>query len=217
LQKELESLDTDFSDTTKADLFAQIERNRDRLEAGKIELATINRQVASIRRQIEQVPNRMELKEYRLRFSELYNQVSATHRSTKQFFSLYNSWEDTKRYLEKELSLLNSIVDSYQLACTTSSGREEFLRQLQSINEGMKDTGSKVEKRYQTDRFSVDTLQAEIQRLLDVKVAYEKCILELEAECRKNDQLLAECKSVEGEAKPIVQSQGSSSGESDND
>lgn len=41
--------------------------------------------------------------------------VSATHRSTKQFFSLYNSLEDTKRYLEKELSLLNSIVDSFQL------------------------------------------------------------------------------------------------------
>lgn len=65
--------------------------------------------------------------------------------------------------------------------------------------------------------FLVETLQADIQRLLDVKVAYEKCILELEAECRSNDQLLAECKAIEGEVKVPNQSQGSSSGESDND
>ncbi|ODN03546.1 Coiled-coil domain-containing protein 93 [Orchesella cincta] len=197
LQKELESLNTDSSDGTKTDLGTQLERSTARLEAGRIELAGINRKVAAIKRQIEQVPNRMELREYRLRFSELYNQVSATHRSTKQFFSLYNSLEDTKRYLEKELSLLNSIVDSYQLASTSASGREEFLRQLQSINEGMRESCSKVEKRYQIDKSAVETLQAEIQRLLDVKVAYEKCLLELEAECKRNEKLLAECKAVE--------------------
>ncbi|CAL8098985.1 unnamed protein product [Orchesella dallaii] len=197
LQKELESLNTDSSEATKTDLDAQLERNKARLEAGRIELAGINRKVAAIKRQIEQVPNRMELREYRLRFSELYNQVSATHRSTKQFFSLYNSLEDTKRYLEKELSLLNSIVDSYQLASISASGREEFLRQLQSINEGMRESCSKVEKRYQVDKASVETLQAEMQRLLDVKVAYEKCLLELEAECRRNEKLLAECKALD--------------------
>lgn len=43
---------------------------------------------------------------------------------------------------------------TFNSVCATASGREEFLRQLQSINEGMKETGAKVEKRYQSDRFS---------------------------------------------------------------
>lgn len=64
----------DFSDATKNDLVAQLERSKTRLEAGRVELAIINRKVASVKRQIEQIPNRMELREYRLRFSELYNQ-----------------------------------------------------------------------------------------------------------------------------------------------
>jgi predicted nuclease with TOPRIM domain len=64
----------DSTDESKAELLAQLEKYRSKIEAGKVELAAINRKVATLKRQIEQVPNRMELREYRLRFSELYNQ-----------------------------------------------------------------------------------------------------------------------------------------------
>ena len=97
-----------------AELQAQLEKAERKVEAGREELGNINRRLGLIQRQIEQIPHRVELREYRLRFTELYNQVSATHRQTKQYFSLYNSLEDSKRYLEKEHSLLNSIIDSYQ-------------------------------------------------------------------------------------------------------
>jgi hypothetical protein len=53
-----------------------LEKYKERIESGRIELASINRKVATLKRQIEQVPNRMELRQYRLRFSELYNQGS---------------------------------------------------------------------------------------------------------------------------------------------
>jgi len=201
-KSELEKLQSlasqsDDSQTVQGDIEAQLQRARSRLEAGKVELGAVNRKLALLQRQVEQIPNRTELREYRLRFAELYNQVSATHRQTKQFFSLYNSLEDTKRYLEKELSLLNSIVDSYHQVSSTAAGRAEFLNQLSALHAGMKDTCGKVDKRHQTERLSVEKLQHELQRLLDQKVAYEKCLKELEAECKNNDKLLSTLKKKE--------------------
>jgi len=181
---------THDTESPQSEVQAQFDRANNKVEAGRVELADLSRKLATLNRQIEQIPNRTELREYRLRFSELYNQVSATHRQTKQYFSLHNSLEDTKRYLEKELSLLNSIIDSYQQASSTPQGREQFLKQLATLHEGMKETCSKVDKRHQTERIGVGKLQQELQRLLDQKVAYEKCLKDLEAECRTNDQLL---------------------------
>jgi hypothetical protein len=39
--------------------------------------------------------------QYQKRFLELYNEVAAKHRQTKQFYTLYNTLEDKRRYLEK--------------------------------------------------------------------------------------------------------------------
>ena len=43
---------------------------------------------------------------------------------------------------------------------------------------------------------SVAKLQQELQLLVEQKVAYEKCLLDLEAECKTNDQLLNACKKL---------------------
>lgn len=40
-------------------------------------------------------------------------------------------------------------------------------------------------------------MHVEFQKLLDMKVAYEKCLKELEAECKRNDYLIADCKAAE--------------------
>jgi hypothetical protein len=45
--------------------------------------------------------------------------------------------------------------------------------------------------------FSVEKVQLDVQKLVDTKVEYEKCLKELEAECKRNDQLLNECKALE--------------------
>lgn len=61
-------------ETPQNEIEAQLQRAKSRLEAGKVELGAVNRKLALLQRQIDQVPNRTELREYRLRFSELYNQ-----------------------------------------------------------------------------------------------------------------------------------------------
>ena len=65
-----------------------------------------NREIAALQRKIDEVPSRAELSQYQRRFVELYNQVSSTHRETKQFYTLYNTLDDTKLYLNKEVGLM---------------------------------------------------------------------------------------------------------------
>lgn len=69
-----------------------------------------NREIALLQRKIDEVPSRAELSQYQRRFVELYNQVSSTHRETKQFYTLYNTLDDAKRYISKEVSI---VIDEY--------------------------------------------------------------------------------------------------------
>lgn len=91
----------------------QLGKERKHLQTVRLQLAKKNRAIVSMQRQIDNVPDRTELAQYQRRFLELYNQVSAKHRETKQFYTLYNTLDDTKLYLAKELSLLNSIYETY--------------------------------------------------------------------------------------------------------
>ncbi|RXM33986.1 Coiled-coil domain-containing protein 93 [Acipenser ruthenus] len=62
-----------------------------------------NREIAILQRKIDEVPSRAELTQYQKRFIELYGQVAATHKETKQFFTLYNTLDDKNVFLEKEM------------------------------------------------------------------------------------------------------------------
>lgn len=79
----------------------------------RLQLAKRNRSIAALQRQLDEVPSRAELAQYQRRFLELYNQVAAKHKETKQYYTLYNSLEDSRVYIKKELSILNSISDMY--------------------------------------------------------------------------------------------------------
>uniref|UniRef100_A0A671TPM0 Coiled-coil domain-containing protein 93 n=1 Tax=Sparus aurata TaxID=8175 RepID=A0A671TPM0_SPAAU len=103
-----------------------------------------NREIAILQRKIDEVPSRAELTQYQKRFIELYSQVSATHKETKQFFTLYNTLDDKKVYLEKEVNLLNSIHDNFQQAMSSSAAKDQFLRQMEQIVEGIKQSRIKV-------------------------------------------------------------------------
>lgn len=95
-------------------LQGELQRELDQLQAMRIHAAKQNRQLTTVQRQLDNIPDRTELAQYQKRFLELYTQVSAKHRETKQFFSLYNTLSQTRTCLDKELSLLNSIFDSFQ-------------------------------------------------------------------------------------------------------
>uniref|UniRef100_A0A8C4TP53 Coiled-coil domain-containing protein 93 n=2 Tax=Falco TaxID=8952 RepID=A0A8C4TP53_FALTI len=122
----------------------QYKTEKDKLQKIRLLLARRNREIAVLQRKIDEVPSRAELTQYQKRFIELYSQVSATHKETKQFFTLYNTLDDKKVYLEKEVNLLNSIHDNFHQAMASSGSREQFLRQMEQIVEGIKQNRMKV-------------------------------------------------------------------------
>uniref|UniRef100_A0A673HJ18 Coiled-coil domain-containing protein 93 n=1 Tax=Sinocyclocheilus rhinocerous TaxID=307959 RepID=A0A673HJ18_9TELE len=150
-----------------------------------------NREIAILQRKIDEVPSRAELTQYQKRFIELYSQVSATHKETKQFFTLYNTLDDKKVYLEKEVNLLNSIHDHFQQAMASSGSKEQFLRQMEQIVEGIKQSHIKMEKKRQENKMRRDQLNDEYLELLDKQRLYFKTVKDFKEECRKNEMLLS--------------------------
>ncbi|XP_036820958.1 coiled-coil domain-containing protein 93-like [Oncorhynchus mykiss] len=120
LQQNIEDLKMESGDDTEDEkersqlIDKQYNTDRDKLQKIRLMMAWRNREIAILQRKIDEVPSRAELNQYQKRFIELYGQVSATHKETKQFFTLYYTLDDKKVYLEKEVNLLNSIHDNFQ-------------------------------------------------------------------------------------------------------
>ncbi|KAM9380752.1 coiled-coil domain-containing protein 93 [Phaethornis superciliosus] len=172
----------------------QYKSEKDKLQKIRLLLARRNREIAILQRKIDEVPSRAELTQYQKRFIELYSQVSATHKETKQFFTLYNTLDDKKVYLEKEVNLLNSIHDNFQQAMESSGSREQFLRQMEQIVEGIKQNRMKMEKKKQENKMRRDQLNDEYLELLEKQRLYFKTVKEFKEECRKNEMLLSKLK-----------------------
>ncbi|NXW46054.1 CCD93 protein, partial [Nyctiprogne leucopyga] len=156
----------------------QYKTEKDKLQKIRLLLARRNREIAILQRKIDEVPSRAELTQYQKRFIELYSQVSATHKETKQFFTLYNTLDDKKVYLEKEVNLLNSIHDNFHQAMASSGSREQFLRQMEQIVEGIKQNRMKMEKKKQENKMRRDQLNDEYLELLEKQRLYFKTVKE---------------------------------------
>ncbi|XP_029690061.1 coiled-coil domain-containing protein 93 isoform X1 [Takifugu rubripes] len=169
----------------------QCDTDREKLQRIRLLMARRNREIAVLQRKIDEVPSRAELTQYQKRFLELYSQVSATHKETKQFFTLYNTLDDKKVYLEKEVNLLNSIHDNFQQAMSSSAAKEQFLRQMEQIVEGIKQSRIKLEKKKQENKMRRDQLNDEYLELLDKQRLYFKTVKDFKEECRKNEMLLS--------------------------
>ncbi|NXI38396.1 CCD93 protein, partial [Galbula dea] len=172
----------------------QYKTEKEKLQKIRLLLARRNREIAILQRRIDEVPSRAELTQYQKRFIELYGQVSATHKETKQFFTLYNTLDDKKVYLEKEVNLLNSIHDNFHQAMASSGSREQFLRQMEQIVEGIKQNRMKMEKKKQENKMRRDQLNDEYLELLEKQRLYFKTVKEFKEECRKNEILLSKLK-----------------------
>lgn len=194
-KKELSSLHVLIEETKKAktpvvndELNEQeVKEAGQRLKAVRLQLAKKNRTIVSLQRQLDDVPSRAELAQYQRRFLELYNQVASKHKETKQYYTLYNTLEDTRRYMKTEISLLNSISDSYPTAMQTSAGKEEFLKQFESIIENVKSSRAKVDKRLNEERRRRDQLTYKMQALTDLQRKYAAAVKQLSIECRKHE------------------------------
>lgn len=169
----------------------QFEELTEKTRLLRLTLAKKNQIVAKLQRQLDDVPNRAEMSQYQRRFLELYNQVAAKHKETKQYFTLYNTLEEKRRCMEKELSLLNSVVESYPQAAQSSSGKEEFLRQFQNIVEGVRQNRLKREAQVSDEKNKRDQLSNVLQNLLELQRAYAAAVKQLSHECRNYEALLA--------------------------
>uniref|UniRef100_A0A8D3E2N8 Coiled-coil domain-containing protein 93 n=1 Tax=Scophthalmus maximus TaxID=52904 RepID=A0A8D3E2N8_SCOMX len=165
----------------------QYNTDREKLQKIRLLMARRNREIAILQRKIDEVPSRAELTQYQKRFIELYSQVSATHKETKQFFTLYNTLDDKKVYLEKEL--ISAVLLSR--AMSSSAAKEQFLRQMEQIVEGIKQSRIKMEKKKQENKMRRDQLNDEYLELLDKQRLYFKTVKDFKEECRKNEMLLS--------------------------
>ncbi|TNN56351.1 Coiled-coil domain-containing protein 93 [Liparis tanakae] len=130
----------------------QYNTDREKLQKIRLLMARRNREIAVLQRKMDEVPSRAELTQYQKRFIELYSQVSATHKETKQFFTLYNTLHDKKVYLEKEVRPPQTTSDHVMevqrgftlRAMASSAAKEQFLRQMEQIVEGIKQNRIKL-------------------------------------------------------------------------
>ncbi|XP_025829146.1 coiled-coil domain-containing protein 93 [Agrilus planipennis] len=173
----------------------ELQMEEEKLKELRLKLAKKNREVAALQRKLDEVPTSAELAQYQRRFLELYNEVSAKHKETKQYYTLYNTLEDTRLYIKNELSLLNSISDSYPEALVSNSAKEEFLRQLENIVAGVKQSRCKVESKLVEEKHKRDELTYSLQSLVDQQRRYVSVVRQLGVECRKHEILLSQIQS----------------------
>lgn len=172
----------------------QYTTDKEKLQKSRGLLARKNREIATLQRKIDEIPSRAELSQYQRRFVELYNQVAAKHKETKQFYTLYNTLDDTKLYLSKEVNLLNSILDNFTTAMSSLNTRDQFLSQFQQIVDGICQNNIRVEKKKQEEKMKRDQLNDTYLDLVEKQRLYFKTVKDFKEECRKNEILAAKTK-----------------------
>ncbi|KAG8193575.1 hypothetical protein JTE90_000212 [Oedothorax gibbosus] len=168
--------------------------DKEKLQKIRMLLAKKNREIASLQRKFDEVPSRAELSQYQKRFVELYNQVAAKHKETKQFYTLYNTLEDSRMYIMKEVDLLNSIQENFTDAMTTSASKGEFLAQLEQIVERILQNKTRTEKKKLEEKRQRDLLNDNLLDLIEKQRLYFKTVKDFKEECRKNEILVAKLK-----------------------
>ncbi|KAH8234436.1 hypothetical protein KR038_009953 [Drosophila bunnanda] len=195
LQQQIDDLEA-FSAQDAETQAAALAGEEQRLKELRLQLAKRNRGIVAIERKLDAIPDRTELAQYQRRFHELHNEMSGKHLETKQYYILYNTLNDKKRYLEKELALLNSICEAYNEGMMSPHGREDFIRQFESIVDGVKSAQDKVRHKYNEERMRRDELNEELQSLLELQRQYALAVKQLTRECQRCEQLQQQLRSI---------------------
>ncbi|XP_017078635.1 coiled-coil domain-containing protein 93 [Drosophila eugracilis] len=197
LQQQIDDLEAFSAQDAEAQA-AALASEENRLKELRLQLAKRNRGIVAIERKLDAIPDRTELAQYQRRFHELHNEMSGKHLETKQYYTLYNTLNDKKRYLEKELALLNSICEAYNEGMMSPHGREDFIRQFESIVDGVKSAQDKVRHKYNEERMRRDELNEELQSLLELQRQYALAVKQLTRECQRCEQLQQQLRSIRG-------------------
>eukprot|EP00039_Didymoeca_costata_P018754 m.334806 g.334806 ORF g.334806 m.334806 type:complete len:615 (+) comp17444_c0_seq1:141-1985(+) len=198
LEEKIEKMKGSGHEVLDDDRVATINKQMEAEQAkmGKIKnlITKRNREIATRQRQIDEYPSRSELNQYQRRFVELYGQVSARLRETKQYYLMYNTSTDTKQVLSREVSLLDSIQESFEMAMKSAGGREQLLQQMQKISEQMIQNREKSEEKKTQEKENRDEIRDRHLKLVEKERLYHQCVKDYGTECAKNEALIARLK-----------------------
>ncbi|KAK5642918.1 hypothetical protein RI129_009085 [Pyrocoelia pectoralis] len=178
-------------DETDLKCSTELNDESDKVKMLRLQLAKKNRTVVVLQRKLDDIPSRAELAQYQKRFLELYNQVAAKHKETKQYYTLYNTLEDTRHYIKREILLLNSICDIYPEAISSSNSKNEFLKQMEFVADWYKNSKQKIESKLEEEKSKRDHLRNTLQTLIEQHRKYVVALKQLSIECRKHEALLS--------------------------
>ncbi|RMZ98891.1 coiled-coil domain-containing 93 [Brachionus plicatilis] len=198
IQKEIENLEKkafmgeNLEEKEKIDkINEQYETAKAKLQTLRLKVARKNREISTLKRKLDEIPSKSELTQYQKRFIELYNQLSTGYVQTKQFYILYNVLEDKKFHINKVITLYNSIYDQFKQAMSSPSNRDQFVKQLDAILEGVKNNVIKVENKKIKAKSDLDALNDQYIDLIEKKRLYFKTIKDFQEECKKNENFLS--------------------------
>lgn len=76
----------------------------------------------------------------------------------------------------------------------SSSSKEEFIKQLENIVEGVRQSKMKVERKLAEEKEQRDKLSHNLQSLVEQQRRYVAAVRQLSIECRRHEALLTEHK-----------------------
>ena len=135
-------------------------------------LSENNRGIANSIRVIDDVPSRIELIQYERRFAELYQQVAWKLEETRKYYAVYNTLDSTLTFLQKEVKLLNSISETFPTAMKSTSSKQEFATQFETIVQGVEESLTRQRSVLSVRDNTVDALKAAHQRLVSISCLF---------------------------------------------
>ena len=135
-------------------------------------LSENNRGIANSIRVIDDVPSRIELIQYERRFAELYQQVAWKLEETRKYYAVYNTLDSTLTFLQKEVKLLNSISETFPTAMKSTSSKQEFATQFETIVQGVEESLTRQRSVLSVRDNTVDALKATHQRLVSISCLF---------------------------------------------
>mmetsp|Transcript_24841 Transcript_24841/g.81269 ORF Transcript_24841/g.81269 Transcript_24841/m.81269 type:complete len:445 (-) Transcript_24841:105-1439(-) len=160
-----------------------------------------SRAVALINRKLEEIPTRPELLQYERRFVELYEQVQAKLDETRRCFAHYNVMTDTLSIMGKEVSLLNSILSQFQKARGDRDTIAALSSSLEAAFGGVQQTRKRTAQKLEAELKASQSVRDAYNAAFDRQRAYAAAVKEFQAQCARQERLLAEVERLKADKK----------------
>ncbi|KAI8038512.1 hypothetical protein M5D96_008412 [Drosophila gunungcola] len=184
--EELKKSEAEFKESCRTDL-ATLQQQIDDLEAFSAQDAET--QAAAL------AGEEQRLKELRLQLAKRNRGIVAIERKLDAIPDRTELAQYQRRFHELHNEMSGKHLETKQYY-TLPHGREDFIRQFESIVDGVKSAQDKVRHKYNEERMRRDELNEELQSLLELQRQYALAVKQLTRECQRCEQLQQELSST---------------------